>query len=211
MRDNAVSLQQKLAEGARQWGIGLDDAAKHHFWSYLLLLQKWNRAYNLTAIGDQEGIVIRHFLDSLSLFPYLPKEGPYLDIGAGAGFPGVPLALVCPRETFVLLESNGKKAAFLRQVVHELQLGNVRILEMRAEASSEHGHYTAVMSRAFSALSHFVELGFPFLRARGVLLAMKGPGVQAELSALAQPYVLEAVQVPFLNEARFIVRMEKPL
>lgn len=211
MRDNTACLKQKLVEGAKQWGVCLDEAVQARFWRYLLLLQKWNRAYNLTAIWEEEAIVIRHFLDSLSLLPYLPQEGPYLDIGTGAGFPGVPLALVCQEEAFVLLESNGKKAAFLRQVIHELQLKNIRVLNMRVEACLEHGQYAAVMSRAFSALSSFVEMGFPFLKPGGVLLAMKGPGVEVERATLTQVYELESLNVPFLDEARFIVRVEKPL
>ena len=160
---------------------------------YLVLLQRWNATYNLTAIRDPEHMLSRHLFDSLAIAPYV--HGTLADIGSGAGLPGIPLALARPALQVTLVESSGKKARFLREALRVLLMDNARVAHVRAEALAEDGHYDCVVSRAFSSLAEFVHVGAHLLKPGGRLLAMKGRLPTEEIAALPTGWQLAATQV----------------
>jgi len=180
--------------------------------AYLNLLLHWNRAYNLTAIRDPQQMVSRHLLDSLTLVPYI--QGRTLaDLGSGAGFPGIPLALACPQLQVTLIESNGKKSRFLREVVRQLALSNVEVAHSRIEAFTPVADYPQITARALASLADIVQSGGHLLAPNGQLLAMKGVYPAAEINALALGWQVSAVhrlQVPHLAaQERHLVIIER--
>ena len=162
----AATLEQGLAS------MGLDAALAPPLLRYLALLHRWNGTYNLTAIRDPQEMVTRHLLDSLAMQPFV-ADGSLADLGTGPGLPGIPLAIACPGLQVTLVESNGKKARFMREAVRQLGLGNARVAESRAEALDEAGRYDQLTARAMDTLAGIVRVGGHLLRPGGVLLAMK--------------------------------------
>ncbi len=191
---------RQLEQGLAAMGIGLQQGQRRTLLGYLALLAKWNRSYNLTAVRDPRLMVRRQLLDSLSILPWIDR-GPVLDVGTGAGLPGIPLAIARPDVAFSLLDSNGKKTRFVQQAVGELGLSNVEVIKHRAEDLDRPAHYALILSRAFATLSEMVDVTAPLLAPDGRWLAMKGappddelralaarvPGVSAETIALAVP------------------------
>lgn len=178
---------------------------------YLALLAQWNRAYNLTAVRDPAQMVTRHLLDSLAIAPFL-DAGPLADLGSGAGLPGLVLAMARPALPVVLVESNGKKARFLREAVRQLGLGNVRVLECRAEAVPEPAAFSCISARALGTLAQLVAFGGHLLRPGGRLLAMKGQYPDNEIAALPPGWRLRAshvLDVPGETAARHLIEIER--
>ena len=177
---------------------------------YLELLGEWNRVYNLTAIRDPEQWIAKHLLDSLSLRPWL-QPGTLLDLGTGAGFPGLVLALAEPQRSVVLLDSSSKKTRFLTQVVTTLGLRNVMVARCRAETYAGREAFPVITSRAFASLADFVAVAMPLCRpVDGLLLAMKGQYPTAELAALpdsVEVRSVDRVRIPGLDAERHIVSM----
>ncbi len=177
--------------------------------AYLKLLQKWNRVYNLTAVREVGEMRTYHINDSLAIAPFIPDDAKeILDVGTGAGLPGLVLAIQFPDKHFTLLDSNSKKTAFLQECVRQLTLTNVSIrCEYLEKTPSLQTSLAAdiVISRAFSSLCDFIALASPHLKKTGALYAMKGPKVLEELKSQALPYRLEPVNVPGLNEQRYLV------
>ena len=177
--------------------------------AYLQLLAKWNRAYNLTAVRDPAQMVTRHLLDSLVIAPYL--SGKYLlDVGTGAGLPGVPMAIMFPERNFDLLDSNGKKARFLFQVKTGLRLDNMQVHHHRVESFQPQGRYDGVLSRAFASLVDMVSCCRHLLAPGGCFFAMKGAYPDEELEAVAALCDVRAIhrlEVPGLHEQRHLVEM----
>ena len=167
-----------LVEGAETFGIRLNEKQVEAFDLYLRELLKWNQKINLTAIRTEKGIVLKHFLDSLSPFSYLSKTATLLDVGSGAGFPGIPLKIVHPSLDITLIDSVRKKIDFQRHVIRMLGLKDMEVIHGRVQdkeiLQSMTGRFDTVISRAFSDLRTFLHLAFPFLRKGGILLAMKG-------------------------------------
>ena len=176
--------------------------------AYLQLLNKWNRAYNLTAVHGIADMVERHILDSLAIAPLLTGTS-ILDVGTGAGLPGIPLALCYPDKKVVLLDSNGKKTRFLLEVKRVLNLENVEIIQNRVEHYQPDVLFDSVVSRAFSELQTMLDLTQHLLHPQGRWLAMKGPNVNLELSGVTQAYRIEAYQVPGMTGERYCVVLEK--
>ncbi len=174
---------------------------------YLRLLSRWNRAYNLTAVTAPGEMVVRHLLDSLAVLPHL--RGPrVLDVGTGAGLPGIPLALARPDWTFELLDSNGKKTRFVAQAATELGLGNVHVVWSRVEAYRPAACFNTVVSRAYAALGDWLRQTRALACPDGVWLAMKGTLPEAELGGLPPGFTVAAVerlQVPGLAAERHLV------
>jgi len=174
---------------------------------YLTLLLRWNATYNLTAVRDPQEMVTRHLLDSLALQPHV-ESGSLADLGSGPGLPGIPLALARPQLQVTLVESNGKKARFLREAVRTLGIGNARVAETRAEALDEAGRYDTITARALDTLAGIVAVGGHLLKPDGRLLAMKGAVPDAEAAALPPGWCVQAVHklvVPGLAGERHLV------
>jgi len=166
---------------------------------YLDLLAKWNRTYNLTAIRERSRMITHHLHDSLAVLPWLPaRDGiRVLDVGTGAGLPGIPLAVARPDSTFVLLDANHKKIAFVTQAAIELSLNNVRAVAARVEDFVGEQPFDVVISRAFSDLATFARLASPLVASDGVLIAMKGARASDEIAAL--PPNVAIVETPELD------------
>lgn len=201
-------LFRSLQAGVQALKLDLPEATLNRLLHYQDQLVLWNKAFNLTAIRDPREMLVKHLLDSLSIIPHLPP-GRLLDIGTGGGMPGFIIALVEPARECVLLDSNGKKIRFLRQICADMQVSNARPVQTRVEDPAvfeQLGQFEVITSRAFAALSDFVSLGTPFLAKNGHFAAMKGLIPEQELAALQQ-YKQEiiALQVPDLNEQRHLI------
>lgn len=188
--------------------LGLDPTAlAPPLLAYLALLLRWNNTYNLTAIRNPGEMVEKHLLDSLAMHAHA-TSGALADLGSGAGLPGIPLAIASPALQVTLVESNGKKARFLREAVRVLGLSNTRVAEARAEALDEPGMYDVITARALATLRGIVEVGGHLLRPDGALLAMKGAHPHAELDELPPGWHVMGIhplQVPGLDAERHLV------
>lgn len=171
---------------------------------YLTLLQKWNKAYNLTAIRDLNDMVTHHVLDSLAILQWI-NGSRVLDVGTGAGLPGIPLAITCPELHIVLLDSNGKKIRFLREVKRTLKLDNIEIVQTRVEAYHPPSGFDTVTSRAFSAMDSFIQCTRHLISNQGIWLAMKGRYPETELETLHHRYRVETYTVPGITGDRCCV------
>jgi 16S rRNA (guanine527-N7)-methyltransferase len=202
-----MNLEAQVRQGLTGLGLDLPAASQQRLVQYLALLLKWNRTYNLTAIREPSKLVSYHLLDSLAVLPHLSGTS-VADIGSGAGLPGIPLAVARPDWRVVLLDSNHKKAAFLRQAVLELELDNVQVVSDRAEKWQPAQRFDCVISRAFSDLPGFVEVACHLCAPAGRLVAMKGIYPDEELAQLGAQTELERVvvlQVPGLRAERHLV------
>jgi len=172
-----------LIEGAKAFGIHLDKINIEAFGLFLKELLKWNQKINLTAIRTEKEIVLKHFLDSLSVRSYLPEYSSILDIGSGAGFPGIPLKIVKPSLEITLIDSVRKKVDFQRNIIRRLGLTGIKAIHGRAQdreiLKSLEAQFDITLSRAFSDLQNFLILSLPFLKKDGRAIAMKS-GVKAE-------------------------------
>jgi len=199
-----MNLADALAAGIRALGLDIAAAAQQRMLDYLALIEKWNKAYNLTAVREPQKMLTHHLLDSLAVLPYL-RGSRVLDVGTGAGLPGIPLALTRPEWRFTLLDSNHKKTAFLRQAVIELQLGNVEVVCARVEIWAAPQPFDTVVSRAFSDVAEFIALAGRLCAKDGIVIAMKGVYPHEELTQLPRAFRLHAVvplQVPGLGAER---------
>jgi len=169
-------FQEALIEGARELGIPLREQHLNAFSLYKAELRKWNRKVNLTAIEDDEEIAIKHFLDSLTLIPFIEEGMRVLDIGSGAGFPGLVLKIYEPSLRLLLMEASQKKVFFLRHMVRVMGLRGVEVLHRRAEEVAEEyrGRFDLVVSRALGPLRDFVIVALPYAKPSGLIIAMKG-------------------------------------
>ncbi|HEY0310464.1 MAG TPA: 16S rRNA (guanine(527)-N(7))-methyltransferase RsmG [Luteimonas sp.] len=192
--------------------LGLARALADPLLAYLALLLRWNQAYNLTAIREPGEMVRKHLLDSLAMHASVDaiaaRGGALADLGTGAGLPGIPLAIAKPGLQVALVESNGKKARFLREAVRSLGLRNARVLESRSEAVAEPGRFDAITARALATLPLILALGGHLLAPGGVLLAMKGALPEDEIAGLPPGWKLADVRpltVPGVDAARHLV------
>ena len=210
-----ADLRDELDAGLH--ALGLDPALSTPLLAYLALLARWNRTYNLTAVRDPREMVSKHLLDSLAMAPFLDtlaaRGGRLADLGTGAGLPGIPLAIARPGLQVALVESNGKKARFLREAVRQLGLsGRVRVLECRGEAVDEPGAHDCLVARALGTLAMLLATGGHLLRPGGRLLAMKGQVPHEEIAALPAGWRLHGVvplAVPGLDAGRHLVIVER--
>lgn len=200
-----------LAEHAAVMGLHLSSSAVDQLDAMLGLLAKWNRVYNLTALPDEAKWVSHHLLDSLSVVKVLPS-GRLVDVGSGGGFPGIPIAVAEPHREIVLLDSNHKKTAFLRQAAAELGLVNVAVETRRAEDFNPTLGFNVVVSRAFADLPTFIKLAGHLCSREGRLLAMKGVYPAQELACLPPESIDEVVrlEVPLLDGQRHAVLLRAP-
>ncbi len=198
-----------LKEGLQTLNLEADQEQLGALLDYVSLLRHWNSAYNLVAAGDEGQLVNRHVLDSLSIQPLLKGES-LLDVGTGAGFPGIPLAIMNPGMRFTLVDSSGKKVRFLRHVIRTLGLGNVDPVHSRIQRFSPGAEFSTITSRAFASLRRFAEdvrhLAGPETR----LLAMKGRQPEGELEELPdwiEVIAMHRLEVPGPEAERRVVEM----
>ena len=205
-----MSDREHLRLGIQALGLDLPAGAVDQLLAYRDLMLKWNRTYNLTALKDPAQMVSHHLLDSLAILPWV--TGPeLLDVGSGAGLPGIPLAIARPDLRVTLVDAVQKKAAFQRQAAIELGLTNVQACHARVEELQ--GQYGMITSRAFAELADFVRLTRPLLAPGGRWLAMKGLAPEQELAALpadVRVAGLHPLRVPGLDAARHLVILQAP-
>jgi 16S rRNA (guanine527-N7)-methyltransferase len=206
------ALEHGLREGLADLGLVLADAQVSQLLAYQALIAKWNQVYNLTAVRDPQEMLTHHLLDSLAvvlpLRQHLAGRTTLLDVGSGAGLPGVVLAITCPDLTVTCVDTVAKKAAFIQQVAVSLGLPHLKGLHARVETLP--GPYDVISSRAFSSLPDFVSGSRQALAPQGVWMAMKGKHPQEELSALpadVDVFHVEPLTVPGLSAERCIVWM----
>ena len=198
-----------IIEGARELGIELSPEQAAKLVRHLDLMDEWGERMNLTAIRDREQQITKHVLDSLSVLPYL-HGGRVADVGSGAGFPGIPLAIAAPEVHFALIESTGKKCRFLEHVRDALGLVNVEVVQARAEAWKPEVRYDTVLARAVGPLADLVRFAGLLVAGDGRLLAMKGRFPEDELSRKLGGWKVAAVHklaVPRLAEERHLVEL----
>jgi len=212
-------ILQALSLGVKALALNVSEAQQQSLLSYMALIQKWNKVYNLTALKTPQEILSHHLLDSLSsispLFRYLAQgakgvdqEIELLDVGSGGGLPGVVIAICCPGIRVTCVDTVSKKAAFVQQVAASLKLSNLRGLHARVESLK--GPFDVVCSRAFASLPDFVNWSVGALSEQGVWMAMKGKLPEAEMAALpsfAEVFHVEQLKVPGLNADRCMIWM----
>ena len=197
-----------LKSGIEQLGLDATAAQIDSLLAFVALIEKWNKAFNLTAIRDRDEILRLHILDSLTVLPFITGE-KIIDVGTGAGLPGIPLAIFMPSVQFTLLDSNSKKTRFVQQAILELNLKNVEVVHGRVESLARNGEYDAVLSRAFASLSDIMHLTDYLLQPEGVLIAMKGQIPVQELKNITRSYSVKSIVVPGVEAERCVLRINK--
>ena len=205
-----MSLASALAQGLQMMQCALEDGQQSALLSYLALLEKWNKVYNLTAVRDPALMVPQHLLDALSIRPYLVGTR-ILDVGTGAGLPGIPLAIAEPQREFVLLDSAMKRTRFVTQAVAELGLKNVEVVQARIEDYQPIALFETITSRAFTATGDFVAATAHLLADRGRLLAMKGKLPEQEINDLSEQWTCEVhkLDVPGVVGERHVLLIKQ--
>ena len=219
--ESTASAATAISQAASQMGVDLTPAQLEQLQRYLALVQKWNKVYNLTALRDPADMLTHHLFDSLSAIAPLqrqlgamglPTGGRLLDVGSGAGLPGVVMAVCCPTLAVACVDTVGKKAAFVQQVALELRLPNLRGVHARVESLTE--QFDVVSSRAFASLVDFTTWSRAALAPHGVWLAMKGKHPADEIAALPTDvavFHVEQLHVPALDAERCIVWLNRPI
>ncbi|HBI49665.1 MAG TPA: 16S rRNA (guanine(527)-N(7))-methyltransferase RsmG [Moraxellaceae bacterium] len=203
-----VKLQPQLQQALSELKLQLSDEQQLQLLYYLQQLLFWNKAYNLTAIKDDQQALIKHIFDSLSIVPFLPA-GDLLDIGTGAGLPAVIVAICQPQRAVTALDSNQKKIRFIKQVASELGLKNLTPVASRIEAHA--GTYQVITSRAFASLVDFVTHSQSKLADNGIICAMKGVEPVDEIQALQNEWQIntQVLTVPELHESRHLIYLQR--
>jgi 16S rRNA (guanine527-N7)-methyltransferase len=200
--------KKNLIAGIQQLMLSVDQAQIDQLLSLLQLLQKWNKAFNLTAVTNLQQMVIWHLLDSLALSPYL-QGNRILDVGTGAGFPGLPLAITNPDQHFVLLDSNLKKTRFVQQALLELDINNVKVVHQRIEDYQPDIQFDIVFARAVSSLAYMVDNVTGLVDIGGKILMPKGRFPQAEIDELTdRHYSVIKLNIPGMDAQRHLVSID---
>lgn len=208
MTDRAT-LQAQLENGMAALGLELPGMAVDRLLDYQALLQRWNAAYNLTAVREPGQMVARHLLDSLAILPYV-RGASLVDLGTGPGLPGIVLAIAAPGRRIVLVDSNGKKVRFLREAIRSLKLEGVSAVQSRVEAVE--GQYDCITARAFASLADMLGWGGHLLAPDGLWLAMKGKRPDDELPGVPAGFAVRATHVltvPGLDGERHLLEIAR--
>lgn len=195
--------------GIAELGFEVSDEQLGLLKKYVDLLQRWNKTYNLTAIRNRDEMIPAHIFDSLVVAPFIEGKN-CLDVGSGAGLPGIPLAIMQPERHFTMLDTNGKKTRFIQQAIIELGLKNANVVQSRVEEWQPESLYDGIISRAFASISDFVNGCQMHLAENGCLYAMKGQFPKDELAWLPAPFKLassEPLTVPFLTGERHLLKI----
>lgn len=202
-------MNSLIAEGLNELGFKNDSLLIEKLEIYLATLKKWNRVYNLTAIDEDSEIIVKHFLDSLSVNQYIQHSERILDVGTGAGFPGLILALFNPKKSFVLVDGVSKKISFLQEMIGKLNLKNVIAVHAKVEQYKVAEQFDMIISRAFADIKKMIKLTNHLMKDDGRFIAMKGPDVMSELDNINLPFVHYDITVPFLQGTRKIIEIKK--
>ena len=198
-----------LVEGLHRMSLNLSNQMIDQLMAYLNLIEKWNRVYNLTAIRERDEMIKLHFFDSLSILNHVEMEH-VLDVGSGAGFPGIVLAITKPELKVTVMDSVNKKTTFMQQVKSELSLTNLNVVNARVEDYQPTILFDGVITRAFSSIQNMLLMTQHTLQKNGAWLAMKSKDVKEELEALDQnQFTLIPLEVPFINAERYLVKLKK--
>jgi len=204
--------QQELESGIESLGLACSSVQTNLLLKYLEMLERWNKAFNLTAIRDPLQMVRLHLLDSLAIHPYIQGVKNIIDVGTGPGLPGIPLAILNPHINFTLLDSNGKKTRFLFQAINDLALPNALEINQRVEVYQPDQQFDIVVSRAFSSLFDMLSQCDHLVSKKGCFLAMKGKKPDSELSMITKAYKvvdLSEVKVPQVDSERHLIKIIK--
>ena len=202
-------MNSLISEGLDELGYENDPLLIEKLEIYLATLKKWNRVYNLTAIDEDSEIIVKHFLDSLSVNQYIQHSERILDVGTGAGFPGLILALFNPKKSFVLVDGVSKKISFLQEMIGKLNLKNAIAVHTKVEQYKVAEQFDMIISRAFADIKKMIKLTNHLMKDDGRFIAMKGPDVMSELDNINLPFVHYDITVPFLQGTRKIIEIKK--
>ena len=201
-------MNSLIVEGLNELGYENDFLLTEKLEIYLATLKKWNKVYNLTAINEDSEIITKHFFDSLSVNGFIQNSQRILDVGTGAGFPGLILALFNPDKSFVLVDGVSKKISFLQEMIGKLNLKNVIAVHIKVEEYKVTEQFDIIISRAFAEIKKMIKLTKHLIKVNGKFIAMKGPDVMNELDDLNLPFVNYDVMVPFLQGTRKIIEIK---
>lgn len=201
-------MNSLILEGLNELGYENDFLLIEKLEIYLATLKKWNKVYNLTAINEDSEIITKHFFDSLSVNGFIQNSQRILDVGTGAGFPGLILALFNPEKSFVLVDGVSKKISFLQEMIGKLNLKNVMAVHIKVEEYKVTDQFDIIISRAFAEIKKMIKLTNHLIKVNGKFIAMKGPDVMNELDDLNLPFVNYDVMVPFLQGTRKIIEIK---
>jgi 16S rRNA (guanine527-N7)-methyltransferase len=201
-------LNSLISEGLDELGYENNPLLIEKLEIYLATLKKWNKVYNLTAINEDSEIIVKHFLDSLSVNQYIQNSRRILDVGTGAGFPGLVLALFNPEKSFVLVDGVSKKISFLQEMIGKLNLKNVIAVHTKVEQYNVAEQFDIIISRAFADIKKMTKLTSHLIKDGGKFIAMKGPDVMSELDDISLPFVHHDITVPFLEGTRKIIEIK---
>ena len=200
-----------LVDSLKNCELAVTQAQQQKLIQYVLMLNKWNKAYNLTSVRDPHQMVLKHIVDSIVVAPFLNKTH-YIDVGTGPGLPGIPLAIMCPDKQFILLDSLGKRVRFMKQVAYELKIDNIEPVQSRVEDFVPSVVIDGVLSRAFASLKDMLHWCQHLVNSQGVFLALKGQLSLDELKGLPLEFILQEtikLDVPGLEGERHIVKIKK--
>lgn len=206
------SLRETLGKGLAELGLHLGAAQQDALLRYVLLLEKWNKTYNLTAVREPERMLGLHILDSLAILPHLGNASTLIDVGTGAGLPGIPLAIAAPALQVTMLDTIAKKTAFVRQAVGELALTNADVATARVEQFVPAQKFDVVVSRAFAELKDYVDGAGHLCADAGTMLAMKGVYPHDEIARMPAGFTVErsvSLQVPQIDGQRHLLIIKK--
>lgn len=210
-------FEKSLKEKVEKLGIELNDYQVKQFYNYMKLLIEWNKKINLTAIIDPEDIILKHFIDSLTIAKYINEKDKIADIGTGAGFPGIPIKILKPENEMLLVDSLNKRIKFLEMVIQEDKLKNIKVLHGRAEEIGHNkayrGNFDVVTSRAVAKLNILLEYMLPLLKLGGKCICLKGPNIEEELEEArnaikilgGQIDKIEQMELPYSDNRRNII------
>ncbi|KRP07950.1 MAG: hypothetical protein ABS29_06400 [Methylophilales bacterium BACL14 MAG-120920-bin58] len=203
-----LNAEEILRQGIGQLGLNDSNDIISKLLIYKDILLKWNKAFNLTALRDEKTVVINHLLDSLSV-AHLIQENEILDVGSGAGLPGIVLALYDPKKQITLVDKVGKKAAFMRQVCIELDIKNVDVIHCRVEDMDHNKKFDAIVARAFSEMHLLIDLTKNIIKKNGYWYGMKSKKLMDEIIVKRKEFLeIHQIKVPFLEADRYLIKLK---